>query len=44
MGLSKEVIKREIIGAETAVKAHSEGALINEIVLKAFKKELEKLK
>jgi len=37
MGLSKEVLKREIAAVEAAIKAHTEGAEINKIVLKAFK-------
>ena len=41
--LTKADIEKEIKGAEAAVEAHKLGALINEIVLKAFKEELKKL-
>ena len=41
MDLPKEVLEREVDSAEAAVKAHKEGAIINAIVLKAFKKELK---
>jgi hypothetical protein len=42
--LSREVLERELKGSEEALKAHQEGALIHEIVAKAFREELEKLK
>lgn len=41
MDISKEILEREIKGAEAAVKAHKEGALINQLVLDAFKEELK---
>ena len=41
---SKEVIEREIEGTKAALKAHEEGVFVNQIVLKAFKKELKKQK
>ena len=44
MALSKETLEREIKGSEEALKAHQEGIYIHEIVSKAFKQELEKLK
>jgi len=42
MVLSEETLKREIDSAEAAVRAHKEGAVINQIVLEAFRKELKK--
>ena len=42
MGLSKEVIKREIVGAIAAIKAHEEGLLVNKLVLEKFEEELKK--
>ena len=42
MVLNRKVIEREIAAAEAAVKAHLEGAEINQIVLDKFKEELKK--
>ena len=41
--LSKEVLEREIEGARAAVKSHKEGALVNQVVLDAFKEQLKLL-
>lgn len=38
--LKREVLEREIAGADAAVKAHKEGMEVNKIVLDAFKKRL----
>ena len=42
MELSKDLIKKEIDASKAAVKANKEGAMVNEIVLKAFEEELKK--
>ena len=44
MGLSREVIEREIAGSKAAIKSHEEGLIINKIVLRAFETELETFK
>lgn len=44
MALSKDLIKREIEASKAAIKTHKEGAMVNELVLKAFEEELKKLK
>lgn len=43
MALSRELLEKEIVGAEAALKAHAEGIEIHNIVLAAFKTELAKL-
>lgn len=43
MDLSREILQREIDSSEAALKAHKDGILIHEIVLKSFKEELGKL-
>ena len=40
--LDREVLEKEIAACKAALKAHQHGIVINEIVLKAFKEELEK--
>jgi len=43
MGLTRELIEKEIVGSEAALKAHEDGVEIHKVVLKMFKDELAKL-
>ena len=42
MGLSREVIEREIAGSKAAIKSHKEGLAVNQLVLEKFEEELNK--
>ena len=44
MGLSRELIEKEIIGSEAALKAHEDGVEIHQLVLAMFKKKLAEYK
>jgi len=43
MGLTRELIEKEIAGSEAALKAHEDGVEIHTVVLKMFREELAKL-
>ena len=43
MVLTRELIEKEIVGSEAALKAHEEGVEIHKVVLKMFREELAKL-
>ena len=44
MDISKEILEREIVASKAAVKAHLEGAMINELVLDQMQETLKNLK
>ena len=42
MAINREILEREIVGSKAAIKAHIEGAEINEIALQAFEEAIKR--